>query len=188
MSDNLLQIGVVCRAHGLHGELRVKLHDPNSSALQTAHQLWTGPAGPGAKRAWTLEQARPQTDGYYLITLAGIADRNTAEALHLCPIYVNRSELEPLADDEFYVNDLVGCTVLLPTRETVGVVSAVQKNPGNDLMVVRRPGRADALVPIVPQIVTAITLSDRQVTIDPPEGLLDLDLGPELGPQSGDGD
>ena len=47
---------------------------------------------------------------------------------------------------------------------------------GNFLLVIARPGREDALVPLVPQMVTNVDLAAGTVEIDPPEGLLDLDV------------
>ena len=41
MSRSLLEIGSVCRPHGLRGELRVKLHDPSSDVFDVVEHIWT---------------------------------------------------------------------------------------------------------------------------------------------------
>ena len=178
----LIQIGVVCRSHGLGGELRVRLSDPSSSALDEIAHVWTGEPGAGGKplKKWKIERVRPQDGGFYLIVLEGLRSRNAADALHSALLYAPREELEPLAEDEFYVSDVVGFSVSTVAQEPVGTVRSVLLNPGSDLLIIARPGRPgqprleDAMVPLVPEIVVEIDFEQRKVVIDPPEGLLDI--------------
>lgn len=182
MQRDLLQIGVICRAHGLRGELRVRLHDPSSQALDDLRTLWVAGRGeePGVgapePRAVTLKSAREQPNGEYLVMLDGVSDRTQAERLHGCRLYARRSELQPLDEDEFYVADLVGCTVALPDGTVLGVASAVAQVPGNELLVVPRAGRGELLIPIVPELLVEVDVEGRRVVVEPPSGLLDLDL------------
>ncbi len=78
-------------------------------------------------------------------------------------------------DDEVYVSDLVGCRVLTRDGSEVGIATEVQDFGGSPLLVVRRPQRPDALVPLVPEILLSVDLAGKVVQIDPPEGLLELD-------------
>jgi len=70
------------------------------------------------------------------------------------------------ADDALWVHELVGSSVLLPDGTAVGVVEEVQANPAADLLVLD----TGALVPVV--FIT--DRADATLTIDPPDGLLDL--------------
>ena len=110
------------------------------------------------------------------MTLDGIADRTAAEALQLQDVYADRRELPALSDDEVYQADMVGCQVIRVGGEVVGKVRAIDRMNGNFLLVIARSGREDALVPLVPQMVTNVDLATSTVEIDPPEGLLDLDV------------
>ena len=189
MLSELLQIGSVCKPHGLRGELRVRLHDPASDALAGLKRLWLGSdeaaAAPGKRglREWSIEKAKPLDDGYWLLFLAGVQDRNGAEGLRAQHLYARRDELPPLDEDEVYLSDLIGCRVVDLADREVGVAREVLDVAGNPLLVVERPGREDALIPLVPEILRSVELSSRVVQIDPPEGLLELDLRP-----SGSGD
>lgn len=187
MDQPLIQIGVVCRSHGLGGELRVRLSDPGSSALDEIAHVWIGEsvAGGAARsplKKWKIERVRPQDGGFYLITLEGLRSRSAADALHSALLYAPREELEPLAEDEFYVSDVVGFSVFTVGQDAVGAVRSVLLNPGSDLLVIARPGKPgttaeeDVLVPLVPEIVVEIDFEQRRVVIDPPEGLLDINL------------
>lgn len=183
MSIELLQIGAVCRPHGLRGELRVRLHDPDSTALEGLAELWTGrDAGDTVRdvaglRKWRIKPARPQPDGTYLVILEGLADRSAAEGMRGQVLYARREALPQLDEDEVYFADLIGCRVVDLDGTEIGIAVAVQDIAGNPLLVVERRARAEALVPLVPQILVEVDLEARLLRIDPPEGLLDLDVG-----------
>lgn len=182
MASQFLHIGTIGRAHGLRGQVKVVLDNGESEALEHLRCFWTGAPKSGSAvtlsqlKKWQLREARGIDRGHYIVTLDGIADRTAAEALLLQEVYAERSELPELSDDEVYEADMIGCRVILPGGEVVGTVRTIDKMNGNFLLVVARPGREDALVPLVPQMVTNVDLTAGTVTIDPPEGLLDLDV------------
>lgn len=182
MTSELLQIGAVCRPHGLRGELRVRLHDPASQALEALHRVWMGPDrgdvlpdGAGL-REWRIRMVHGLEDGFYLLGLEGLTDRTLAEGLRAQRLYALRGELPVLDEDEVYVADLIGCRVLLGDGQEIGVAKAVQDIAGNPLLVVERIARPEALVPLVPAILKEVDLLHRIVRIEPPEGLLELDV------------
>jgi 16S rRNA processing protein RimM len=191
MSTGFIQIGVVRRAHGIRGQVRVELYDPRSTAFSTLEQVLLGP-GPGpeaevdprALRPFRLRGVHELGGGAYLLSLDGIEDRDSAEALRALSIYADRATLPPLQEDEFYLADLAGCQAILPDGTVAGTVREVMALAGQDMLVLSRPGREDALLPIA-----ALDLSYDEaahtVSIDPPEGLLDLDLpGPRPAARS----
>lgn len=174
MSRELLEIGAVCRPHGLRGELRVKLHDPASSALSVAEHLWTEkpPEGP---RRWQLTSCRGEPNGFYVVSLAGVADRTAAEALTRQKLLMERSELPALDPGEFYLADLVGCEVVTMSGERIGVIAEVLSFGAQPQLVIARPPRESALVPAIPEFLSSFDPARRLLTVDVPVGLLDLD-------------
>ena len=164
----------------MRGQVKVVLDNAESEALEHIRCFWT--STPGGKspaselKKWQLREVRGLTNGHYIVTLDGVQDRTAAEALQLQEVYADRDHLPELSDDEVYQADLVGCKVVKACGETVGTVRAIDKMNGNFLLVVERPGRQDALIPLVPQMISNVDLSAGTVEIDPPEGLLDLDL------------
>jgi 16S rRNA processing protein RimM len=181
MENDRLQIGLICHAHGLRGELKVHLHAADSDALQFASRVFLAPVnssvGASAKSSeHKIQSVRPTGNGYSIIKLDGIADRTAAESVHGQAISVLRAELNPLQEDEVYLADLVGCAVITVEGLAVGRVHSCTHFGGNDMLVIRRPNREDALVPISKEIVVQADVVDKVVVIDPPEGLLDLDV------------
>jgi len=181
MENDRLQIGLICHAHGLRGELKVHLHAAESDALQFASRVFVapadGPRGDSIKYSeHKIQSARPTGNGYFIVKLDGIADRTAAESVHSQTISVLRAELNPLQEDEVYLADLVGCAVITIDGLSVGQVHSCTHFGGNDMLVVRRPNREDALIPVSREIVVQADIVTRTVVIDPPEGLLDLDV------------
>src|SRR5437899_2116750 len=106
MADEaLLPIGVVLRAHGVRGGVRVRMHDPASEALAGVERVRVG----GAERV--VERAS-RDKAEWLVKLAGVDDRDAAEALRGLAVEVRRADLPRLDDGEFYLADLVGYAVV----------------------------------------------------------------------------
>ncbi len=87
---------------------------------------------------------------------------------------VDSGELPPIEDpDEFYDHQLEGLQVVTTTGAVVGSVAEVLHTAAGELLSVRTEER-EVLVPFVSAIVTSVSLADRKIQIDPPEGLLEL--------------
>lgn len=107
----------------------------------------------------------------FLVRFEGVSDRITAQDLRGA-LYVPLSEARELGTDEYWIHDLVGCRVLDPAGRDIGVVASVIPNPAQDLLAVDTP-EGERLIPAVRQILMAVDLTERRVTVDLPEGLLE---------------
>jgi 16S rRNA processing protein RimM len=171
--NGLLLAGVVVRAHGLHGEVVVDVHtdSPDARFADGAVLVARRPGAPdGALR---IASSRPHS-GRLLVRFAEAPDRTAAESLRGTRLLVDAGAL-PAPDDPDVSPDhpLDGLRAELVDGAVVGVVSGVIHGPGGELLVVRREGADDALVPFVHAIVPTVDLSGGRVVITPPEGLLD---------------
>lgn len=156
-----IEIGVVARAHGIRGEVRVHLHNPGSTALDRADTVYLG------DRVFAIARARPVA-GAYLLALEGIADRDAAEALRGRPVSVARGDLE-LDEDEVLLSDLVGCQVELADGRPWGVVRALELGPQDRLVI--RDGEVERQLPVVDAFVLEIDVEGRRIVVDPPADL-----------------
>jgi 16S rRNA processing protein RimM len=157
-----VEIGVVARPHGVRGELRVALHNPESTALDESEVVFVG------DREHEVESARPVTGGAYLLRLAGITDRDQAEALRGQPVAVARDDVE-LGDDEVLLVDLVGCRVELADGTSWGVIAGIEPGPQDRLVI--HHGEVERQLPVADAFLRDIDLEARRVVVDPPEGL-----------------
>ncbi|MBV7482375.1 ribosome maturation factor RimM [Bordetella sp. BOR01] len=188
--DDLVELGRISGAYGVKGWIKVQPHSAQADVLRRASSWWLTRLAPESARGvvasapheYKIVQARPQ-GATIVAQLAGITDRDQAEALRGCAVQVSRSQFPAPADDEYYWVDLIGCAFYTdaegePAR--VGVVEEVVDNGAHAILrvVLQRapvPGgqpepRRDAkgrplvmLVPFVGAHILAVDLSARRI-------------------------
>jgi 16S rRNA processing protein RimM len=111
-----------------------------------------------------------------LLRFEGVDDRSAAEALLGHTLYAPLLDSTVLGDDEFWVHELVGATVVDPRGAVLGRVDAVEANPAHDQLVLD----SGVLVPM------AFVVEQRgtELVVDPPDGLLELCRASTSSPSS----
>ncbi|HJA79002.1 MAG TPA: ribosome maturation factor RimM [Candidatus Desulfovibrio intestinavium] len=171
-----IELGVLLRPHGIKGEICVDWYADSPSLLSAPLFLQQGnrPPSPVKVAAWRMHKERP------LILLEGVGDRTAAENLRGARLLVDRDSLPPTADDEVYVEDLLGCAVLLPDGSRLGSLDHVEyPAPDKEIWSIRTPDGKEVLFPAEDCFIMGFDLADPDapvVTIDPPPGLLDVYL------------
>ncbi|WP_025618685.1 ribosome maturation factor RimM [Salinispora cortesiana] len=180
----MLVVGRIGKPHGIRGEVTVEVRtDEPETRFAPGSVLRTEPganvpAHPGAYRVpgeLTVEASRWHQGRMLLVAFEGVLDRNVAEALRGTLVGVDRADVAPPTDpEEFHDHQLVGLAVVTPAGERLGDIARIDHAPAADLLVLRRPGRRDVLIPFVQAIVPEVDLAGGRVVVDPPGGLLDL--------------
>ncbi|WP_061296963.1 ribosome maturation factor RimM [Herbidospora cretacea] len=167
-----LVVGRIGRPHGVRGEVTVEVRtDEPGERFAPGTRLTTDPASRGPL---TVEQARWHK-GILLLTLEGVHGREGAEALRDTMLVIDSAEIPPSDDpDEFHDHQLIGLAVVSAEGEPLGEVSDVLHH-GQDLLVVKRPGRDDAYVPFVKALVPEVDVAAGRLVVTAPPGLFDLD-------------
>lgn len=170
-----LVVGRVIKPHGVTGELVVDVRtDDPDERFAVGNRLQLKPRQ-GPVREVQVESCRPH-GGRLLVRLAGVADRDGADALRGHLFIVDSGDLPELDDpDEFYDHELEGMAVRTVGGDEVGKLTEVLHTAAGELLSVRTPDGREVLVPFVSAIVTSVSRKDGIVEIDPPEGLLDVE-------------
>lgn len=169
-------VGRLVKAHGITGELvvEVRTDDPDRRFAPGARLRARAPRDRGPGRDVTIETVRPH-GARLLVRLAGVGDRDGADALRGNLLLIDIADLPPIDDpDEFYDHQLVGLQVRIPDGTVLGEVGEVLHTGAGELLSVRRPHGDELLVPFVSAIVTSVSLRDELIEIDPPDGLLEV--------------
>jgi 16S rRNA processing protein RimM len=164
-------VGRIGRPHGVRGEVTVEVRtDDPDLRFRPGVVLRTDPPGRGP-----ITISRVHWHGTtLLLSLEGIDSREAAEAVRNTELLVEVADLPELDDpDSYYDHQLVGLRARLPGGRVLGEVTAV-RHEAQDLLVVRRDGAGDAMIPFVSAIVPTVDLDGGFVVVDPPEGLLEL--------------
>jgi 16S rRNA processing protein RimM len=162
MDHEPVEIGVVTGAHGLGGDVVVRLHNPASDLLDPGMTIHLRDAK-GVLTAVRVSALRPAAKGLRL-HIEGVDDRTAAEALRGRVIEVERALLPPLEDDEFYYRDVLGAPVTLADGTPFGEVEDIFQG-ATDILTVRTLDGGELLVPVVEGFV--LSLDPQGVVIDP---------------------
>ncbi len=167
-------LGYVVGAHGVRGALRLKLFNPESSALSPGVAVALCRRGGGEPQAFEVEGAERKPGSDLLrLRLRGVDSRDAAEPLRGRELWIARVDLPALADDEFYLADLIGREVVRrradASLEPLGEIVGVTSNTAQDLFEVRLRGREWLLPAFAPFIVE---IEDARVIVDVHDELL----------------
>lgn len=170
-AQNLVELGEVMGAHGVRGELKVKVHNPDSDLLLDVESVLVRQGQ--TERAYGVKSAKPHGKGL-LMALSGVNDREQARALFGAQLCVARDALPDPDDDEFYLVDAIGATAYTEAGEPVGEVIGFRAYPTVDVLCVQG---ADGVreVPLLAPYFVGADLDRGAITV---ANLSDIDVEP----------
>ncbi len=163
---------------GLKGELRVNPSSDFPERFLEPGTRWLQRKGSLAPVPVEL-QGGYQIPGknLYVVQLEGIETREEADNLRGCKLLVPAKDRPQLEEGEYHVGDLINLEVYHQlTGDKIGVVIDVYF-AGNDLLKVQLHQKpAPILIPFVTEIVPVVDLEKGRLEINPPAGLLELNV------------
>jgi 16S rRNA processing protein RimM len=155
--DKPVTLAAIAGAHGVTGEVRLKLFGEGIAAL-SQHRAFNG-------GALTLKSIRDDHKGGAIARFVEVADRNAAEALRGTALSVPRSALPPLGEGEYYHADLIGLAAISPAGEALGTVAGIENYGAGDVLDIALPDGRRAMVPMTADAVPE--WDGERVVIDP---------------------
>ncbi|EGD57733.1 16S rRNA processing protein RimM [Novosphingobium nitrogenifigens DSM 19370] len=143
--DRPVTLAAVIGAHGVTGDVRLKLFGEGVAALKRYKAFNGGTLTPVS--------LRDDGKGGALARFAEAGDRTAAEKLRGTALTVPRSALPPLAEGEYYHADLIGLAVVSGEGEALGTCVAVDNFGAGDVLEIRRPDGKAFMVPMRPEAV-----------------------------------
>jgi 16S rRNA processing protein RimM len=166
--EDLLLVGYVTGAYGIHGWVRIKPYSADADAMLSAKTWWLDK--PDLR---DVDMLHAKIHGEDVVAqLMGVADRNAAEALKGATVQIRRSHFPPLSGDEFYWVDLIGLAVENLEGEALGTVTDLMDNGAHPILrvtVPQAPGAekpVELLIPFVDQFVKTVDQAAKKITVD----------------------
>ncbi len=172
-TEKYVLLGTISKAHGIKGELKVRAFSGKPQSISSHKQLLLVSGKGSLSGPFNVLRARAGNKEA-LVLLEGVEDRNHAEEFCGLGVLVSKTDLPPLAADEFYLHELEGLQVQTEEGLTIGTIDAFFNNGIYDLLVVKAENE-ETLIPLIPGMITA--RDENSVTIAPPPGLLDINSG-----------
>lgn len=166
--------GKIVGFHGLQGEVKVR-PVPNKPEILASVQRVRSKASKHVP-SFELEIDTSYFDKrMYFLSFVGYPDRTSVEILGGAELYTWEDQLEELEEEEFWVKDLVGMTVLKESGEEIGKVVDIIYS-GNDILEVRRPDDPPGktiLIPFVKDLVPTVNMGEKRILVKDLEGLFE---------------
>ena len=139
MADSTVTLAAVSGAHGVTGEVRLKLFTENVDSLKRHKSFNDG--------ALTVKSLRATKDGA-IARFAEVGDRNAAEKLRSTVLTVPREALPMLGEGEYYYSDLLGLPCVSTDGTDLGKCVAVENFGASDVLEIQRPDGKKFMVPM----------------------------------------
>ncbi len=140
MSDKPVTLAAITGAHGVTGEVRLKLFGEGVASLKRYRAF--------CDSKLTVTSLRDDSKGGAIARFAEVTDRTAAEKLRGTALTVPRSTLPPLAEGEYYHADLLGLPAISTTGEALGECIAIDNFGAGDVLEIRKPDGKRFMVPM----------------------------------------
>ena len=170
MGDSRIQLGVIGRAHGVRGLVKVASHTVDPADL-TAY-------GPLSDAEGLFYVLRWKGDGVAEVSRVvdgqerRVTDRSDAEKLTNTRLFVDRSALPPADDDEFYITDLVGLNVVGMDGRALGTVRTVHDYGAGASLEIQQASGPSLLVPFTAACVPTVDIQAGRIVVVPPDEIV----------------
>jgi 16S rRNA processing protein RimM len=185
--EDWVWLALIRRPQGRKGEVFADILTDFPEKFAERRQLWLlrGISGADGRGSASLS-ARPSSvelighwlhKGGIVLHFAGIDSISTAEELNGLVVAIPRAERAPLDDDEVYIGDLIGCTLIdvsgaHPTA--IGLIEDVDRTAGPVALLVVQGPAGEVLVPFAKSYLRQVDVAGKRVEMTLPEGLVGL--------------
>ncbi|KGX93189.1 16S rRNA-processing protein RimM [Pontibacillus halophilus JSM 076056 = DSM 19796] len=172
MESSLYTIGKVVNTHGVRGEVRVIQVTDFEDRFEPGNVVYFISPDGGKPQTLTIRTHRTHKN-FQLVSFEDYPSLNDVEPMKGGELAISEEQQGELSEGEFYYHEIIGCEVHTTSGEHIGQIKEILSPGANDVWVIKRKGKKDALIPYIEQVVKQINVDEKKVTIEPMEGLLD---------------
>lgn len=169
--EDMLRVGVIASTHGVRGEVKVFPTTDDVARFKTLKQV-------------TLDTGKEQIPleiehvkffkNMAILKFKGYDNINDIEKYKSKDLLIPRGQAVELAEDEYFVADLIGLDVVTDEGEPLGTLKDVLETGANDVYIVERPDGKELLLPAIGDCILDVALEENRMTVHMMDGLLDL--------------
>jgi len=165
-----LKVGKIVNTHALQGEVRVISNsDFKEERFKKGSELFID--FNGELIPVTIKSHRVNKS-FDLLKFVNLYHINDVEKYKGCEILVDAKHLSDLDEEEFYFHEIIGCAVKTTDGTELGEIIDIIQTGANDVWVIKRKGEKDVLIPYIADVVKAVDIENKSVTIELIEGLI----------------
>ena len=169
--EQLLRVGVITSPHGLKGEVKVY---PTTDDKERFLDLETVILDLGRETKELDIEHITFFKNLVLLKFRGIDNINLVEPWRNKDLLITREQAVTLEDDENFIVDLIGLSVVTDTGEHLGSMADVLRTGANDVYCVRTDEGKEILLPATKECILDVNLETQTMKVHVLDGLLDL--------------
>jgi 16S rRNA processing protein RimM len=166
-----IAIARIARTRGNRGEVLADLYTDFPDRFSGLDEVFV--EYPNGRRSSVVVEDAWKHKGRIVLKFKGIDDISSAEAFAGCWVMIPGDQAMALPDGTYFDHDLIGCAVEDVQGNSLGIVKDVLRITENSLLEVKGSGK-EYLIPAVESICKSISIQEKRIVVDPPEGLMDL--------------
>lgn len=167
--EQMLQVGVITQTHGVRGEVKVfpTTDDPVRFKELKHVVLDTG------KETLPLEIENVKFfKQFVILKFKGYDNINDIEKYKRCPLLVEREDAVPLEEDEYFIADMIGLSVVTEDGEEFGILKDVIVTGANDVYIIDNSSYGEVLVPAIKECILDVDIEAGMMKIHLMDGLI----------------
>ena len=176
--EQFLRIGVITTSHGLKGEVKVF---PTTDSPERFKQVKRVYLQTPKERIETEITGVRFFKNLAIVKFAAFDDVEQVQNLHNTEIYISREDGQKLEEGEYYIADLLGCSVVTEEGKILGKIKDVLQTGANDVYIVdtREEGdeslgdkNGELLLPVIPDCIKNVDIEKMVITVHILDGLI----------------
>ncbi len=166
--EDLLQVGVITGTHGLKGEVKVfPTTDDKARFMDLEDVILIN----GKEEIPLKVEYCKFFKQFVFVKFEGLNDINQVEQYKRCPIMVTRENAIPLEEDEYFITDLIGMTIVDDSGVTIGTLKNVIETGANDVYEVSLEDGGTILLPAIKDCILNVDMEERVILVHILKGL-----------------
>jgi 16S rRNA processing protein RimM len=168
--EDLLQVGVITSTHGVRGEVKVFPTTDDAARFKKLKQVILD----DGRQQIPMEIASVKFfKNMVILKFKGIDNINDVEKYRRARLLVTRENAVPLAENEYYIADLIGLLAKSDEGEELGTITDVLQTGANDVYVITTPEKKEILVPAIRDCILQVDIEKQEMRIHLLPGLRD---------------
>ncbi len=169
--ETMLRVGVISSTHGVRGEVKVY---PTTDDPERFLDLEEVILDTGRERLPLKIENVKFFKNMVILKFKGYDNINDIEKYKGRDLYITRDQAVELEEDEYFIADLIGMSVVAEDGTVLGTLADVMPTGANDVYVVRTENGKELLIPAIKECILNVDVEERAMRIHVMDGLLDL--------------
>ena len=168
--EQMLRVGVITSTHGVRGEVKVFPTTDDAKRFKTLKKVMLDGREP---LELSIEQVK-FFKNMVILKFKGYDNINDVETWRQRDLLITRDQAVELKEDEYFITDLIGLTVVNEEEVVLGRVKDVLETGANDVYVVELTGGKELLLPAIKDCILNVDLEGGRMKVHVLDGLMDL--------------